>query len=80
MNITLINELIKKSIIPQCSQFVIVALTRGGRGGIVHANKLLWEFLIYKREWLRNKEENMVKQKEQAEMEKLMKAQRPASV
>ena len=47
---------------------------------MVHANKLLWEFLIYKREWLRNKEENMVKQKEQAEMEKLRKAQRPASV
>ena len=46
MNITLFNELIRKSISPQCSQFVIVALTRGG---MVHANKLLWEFLIYKR-------------------------------
>ena len=61
MNMTLFNDLIKKSISPQCSQYVIIALTRGG---MVHANKLLWEFLIYKREWLRNKEENMVKQNE----------------
>ena len=30
MNITLFNELIKNAISPQCSQFVIVALTRGG--------------------------------------------------
>ena len=49
MNIMLFNELIRTSISPQCSQFVIVALNRGG---MVHANKLLWEFLIYKREWL----------------------------
>ena len=52
MNITLYNELIKKFISPQCSQFVLVSLIRGG---MVHANKLLWEFLIYKREWLCNK-------------------------
>ena len=30
MNITLYNEVIKKHISPQCSQFVHVALTRGG--------------------------------------------------
>ena len=77
MNITLFNELIRKSISPQCSQFVIVAFTRGG---MVHANKLLWEFLIYKKEWLRNKEENIIKQKEQAAMEKLKKLQKPTSV
>ena len=34
MNITLFNELMKKAISPQCSQYVIVALTRGG---MVHA-------------------------------------------
>ena len=74
MNITLFKELIRKSISPQCSQYVIVALTRGG---MVHANKLLWEFLIYKKEWLRAKDENIVKQKEQAAAERLIKLQIP---
>ena len=74
MNITLFSGLVKKAISPQCSQYVIVALTRGG---MVHANKLLWEFLIYKREWLCNKVENIIKQKEQASIEKLMKLQNP---
>ena len=46
MNITLFNELTQKAISPQCSQFVIVALTRGG---MVH---VLWEFLLYKKEWI----------------------------
>ena len=55
MNITLYNEVIKKYISPQCSQFVIVALTRGG---MVHTNKLLWEFLIGKCEWLISKDIN----------------------
>ena len=32
------------------------------------------------KEWLRNKEENMVKQKEQAEIENFRKLQKPASV
>ena len=41
MNIMLYNEVIKKHISPQCSRFVLVALTRGG---MVHTNKLLWEF------------------------------------
>ena len=77
MNITLFNEVIRKFISPQCSQYVIVALTRGG---MVHTNKLLWEFLIYKKEWLRNKEENIARQKEQATMEKLKKMQKPAGV
>ena len=61
MNITFYNEVIKKYISPQCSQFVLVALTRGG---MVHTNKLLWEFLIGKREWLINKDINASKQKE----------------
>ena len=47
---------------------------------MVHANKLLWEFLIYKKEWLRNKEENIVQKKEQSAMEKLKKLQKPVSV
>ena len=46
MNITLYNEVIKKFISPQCSQYVLVALTRGR---MVHTHKLLWEFLISKR-------------------------------
>ena len=33
--------------------------------------QLLWEFLIYKREWLVNKELNIQKQKQQSELEKL---------
>jgi len=70
MNITLFNELIKNAISPQCSQFVIVALTRGR---MVHANKLLWEFLIYKKEWIRARDENILKQKEQA-AERLIKS------
>ena len=61
MNITLYNEVIKKFISPQCSQYVLVALTRGG---MVHSHKLLWEFLITKRERLINKELNTSKQKE----------------
>ena len=76
MNITLFNELIQKAISPQCSQFVIVALTRGG---MVHANKLLWEFLIYKKEWIRARDENIAKQKEQAAEERLKKLQKSAS-
>ena len=60
MNITLFNNLIKNAISPQCSQFVIVALTRGG---MVHANTLLWEFFIYKKEWIRARDENIVKTK-----------------
>ena len=60
MNITLYNEVIKKFISPQSSQYVLVALTRGG---MVHSQKLLWEFLISKREWLINKELNSTKQK-----------------
>ena len=56
MNITLFNDLIKKAISPQCSQYVIVALTRGGM-----------IFLIYKKEWLCAKDENIVKQKQAAE-------------
>ena len=40
---------------------------------MVQTNKLLWEFLIYKREWLCNKDENIAKQKEQATLEKLLK-------
>ena len=36
--------------------------------------------MIYKRGWLQNKEENRVKQKEPAEIEKLMKLQKPSSV
>ena len=76
MKITLFNELIRKSISSQCSQFFIFALSRGG---MVHANKLLWEFLIYKREWLCNKVENIVKQKEQAVMEKEMAKTRKCS-
>ena len=77
MNITLFNELIKNAISPQCSQFVIVALTRGG---MVHANKLLWEFLIYKKEWIRARDENISKQKEQAAAERLIKLQKSAKV
>ena len=60
MNITFYNEVIKKFISPQCSQYFLVALTRGG---MVHTHKLLWEFLITKREWLYNKEQNTFKQK-----------------
>ena len=75
MNITLYNEVIKKFISPQCSQYVLVALTRGG---MVHTHKLLWEFLITKREWLCNKEQNTLKQKEQSEKERLLKLQKPA--
>ena len=41
MNITLFNEVIKKFLSPQRSQYIIVALTRGE---MVHTNKLLWEF------------------------------------
>ena len=74
MHITLFNEVIRKFSSPQCSQYVIVALTRGG---MVHTNKLLWEFLIYKNEWLRNKEENIARQKEQATLEKLKKCKNP---
>ena len=47
---------------------------------LVHANKLLWEFLIYKIEWLRAKDVNIVKQKEQAAAQRLKKLQKPASV
>ena len=75
MNITLFNELIKDAISPQCSQFVIVALTRGG---MVHTNKLLWEFLIQKKEWIRARDENIVKQKEQADADRLKKLQKSA--
>ena len=75
MNITLYNEVIKKYISPQCSQYVLVALTRGGK---VHSHKLFWEFLITKREWLVNKELNTSKQKEQSEKERLKKLQKPA--
>ena len=75
MNITLCNEIIKKFISPQCSQYVLVALTRGG---MVHSHKLLWEFLITKREWLINKELNTAKQKEQSEKDRLKKLQKPA--
>ena len=75
MNITLYNEVIKKYISPQCSQYVLVALTRGG---MVHTNKLLWEFLIGKREFLLNQEINVTKQKEQAESARTQRLQRPA--
>ena len=75
MNITLYNEVIKKFISPQCSQYVLIALTRGG---MVHTHKLLWEFLIAKREWLINKDLNALKQKEQSEMNRLNKLQKPA--
>ena len=75
MKITLYNEVIKKYISPQCSQFVLVALTRGG---MVHTNKLLWEFLIGKREWLINKDINASKQTEQSELLKLKKLHKPA--
>ena len=77
MNITLYNEVIKKFISSQCSQYVLVALTRGGK---VHSYKLLWEFLISKREWLINKELNSTKQKEQSEKERLKKLQKPAGL
>ena len=60
MNVTLYNEMIKKFISLQCSQDVLSALTRGG---MVHTHKLLWEFLIAKREWLINKDLNSSKQK-----------------
>ena len=76
MNITLFQEIIQKAISPQCSQFVIVALTRGG---IVYANKLFWEFLSYKKEWMRARDENIAKQKEQAAEERLKKLQKSAS-
>jgi len=75
MNITLYNEVIKKYISPQCSQYVLVALTRGG---MVYSNKLLWEFLIGKREFLLNQEINATKQKQQAEAARLQKLQKPA--
>ena len=75
MNITLYNEVIKKYISPQCSQYVLVALTTGG---MVHTNKLLWELLIGKREFLNNQELNALKQKEQAESSRLKKLQKPA--
>ena len=75
MKIALFNELIKDAISPQCSQFVIVALTRGG---MVHTNKLLWEFLIQKKEWIRARDENIVKQKEQATADRLKKLQKSA--
>ena len=54
--ISLYNKLLKKIISPQCSQCVPVAFRRGG---MVYTNKLLWEFLIYKTEWYRNKDENI---------------------
>ena len=73
MNITLYNEVIKKFISPQCSQYVLVALTRG----MMHTNKLLWEFLISKREWLINKDNNALRQKEQSELARLQKLQNP---
>ena len=47
MNIILNNEVIMKFISPQCSQYFLIALTRSG---MVHTHKLLWEFLIAKRE------------------------------
>ena len=75
MNITLYNEVIKKHISPQCSQYVLVALTRSG---MVYTNKLLWEFLIGKREFLQNQEINAMKQKEQAESSRLKKLQKSA--
>ena len=75
MNITLYNEVINKFISPQCSQYVLIALTKGG---MVHTHKLLWEFLIAKREWLMNKDLNALKQKEQSEMNRLNKLQKPA--
>jgi hypothetical protein len=59
MNITLFQELIQKSIGPQCSQYVIVALIRGG---MVYANKLIWEFLMFKKENIRARDENIVRQ------------------
>ena len=70
MNVTLYNEMIKKFISLQCSQYVLIALTRGG---MVHTHKLLWEFLIEKREWLINKELNLSKQGKQPEMARLKK-------
>jgi len=46
---------------------------------MVHANKLLWEFLIYKKEWIRARDENIAKQKEQAAEERLKKLQKSTS-
>ena len=77
LNLTWYNEVIKKFISPQCSQYVLVALTRGR---MVHSHKLLWEFLISKREWLINKELNSSKQKEQSEKERPKKLQKPAGL
>ena len=58
-------------------QYVFIALTRDG---MVHAHKLLWEFFfLTKREWLINKEVISLKQKEQSEMARLKKLQKPAS-
>ena len=45
---------------------------------MVYSNKLLWEFLIGKREFLLNQEINATKQKEQAESSRLKKLQKPA--
>ena len=47
---------------------------------MVHTNKLLWEFLIYKKEWHESKEENIVRQREQATMEKWKKMQKLVGV
>ena len=44
---------------------------------MVYTNKLLWEFLLYKREWNRNKDVNIEKQKERATRAKLNQSQKP---
>ena len=50
------------------------------QGGMVHANKLLWEFLIHKKEWIWARDKNISKQKEQATAEQMITMQKSAKV
>ena len=73
INVTLYKEVISKFISPAVSQYVIVALARAG---IVHSNKLIWEIIVTRRQFLRRQRQSAVKQKEDTLQKQLIQMQK----